>query len=117
MLVASDQRDRRAASKESHAHSESLVAFLLSTRHYGGIISIRKFFLEKLAFMAAYMQELCVHDINRTRHGHGVFHHLYQQLRQHPARFNIQPPVQDFLQKKTQDTTPSLTNQTMHTWN
>uniref|UniRef100_T1HGT3 Endonuclease/exonuclease/phosphatase domain-containing protein n=1 Tax=Rhodnius prolixus TaxID=13249 RepID=T1HGT3_RHOPR len=25
-----------------------------------------------------------VHDINRTRHEHGEFHHLYEQLREHP---------------------------------
>lgn len=29
-----------------------------------------------------------IHQINKTRHTHGEFHHLYSQLREHPAKFH-----------------------------
>lgn len=35
-----------------------------------------------------YRRSCAVHSINKMRHRHGEFHHLYEQLRQHPEKFH-----------------------------
>lgn len=43
-----------------------------------------KYFIAKIA---TRKRNFCAHPINRRRYLFGEFHHLYKQLREHPAKF------------------------------
>ncbi|CAH1955131.1 unnamed protein product [Acanthoscelides obtectus] len=38
-------------------------------------------------FLKNRKRSCSVHEINKSRHVHGEFHHLYEELRQHPEKF------------------------------